>query len=634
MVAYWFTYDENGAQRWFIATGNIKNDTVVFDELLQTSGPKFGSEFNSDDLVSTNVGQLTLTWSDCSNAIASYTVDGIDGTQNLTRLTSLVGLDCNEGESLSSSLTGSWFDQTHNGEGLVVEVLEDGIALVYWFSYDSDGNQAWFIGTGHQKDKIINISEMLITNGGRFGDDFDPDEVEVNQWGGIQVELGCDFGKLDYTSGLSIYGNGKQTLSRLTSIGEPACEEEAPPNILLVIADDLGLDAFDQYGISTQQPITPILSQLANDGLIFDNAWSSPTCTPTRAGLLTGKYGSKTNMLVPGDVLPVGEISLQSYIRNHLPNKYNDAIIGKWHVGPGANDLNHPASFGISHYAGIISGAVADYENWNLVTNGESVNETDYVTSKLVDLAIDWTGEQQKPWFLWLAFNAPHTPFHLPPENLHDRELSGSQADIDSNPLPYYFAAIESMDSEIGRLLESLDKETRDNTIIIFMGDNGTPRQVIQQPYSGRQAKGTLYQGGINIPFFISGPGVSRKGEYESSLVNTTDLFSTIASLSGVNVDEINDSISFVNLLNKTQPSNRNYQFTELRADNGENWAISDGEYKLIENEAGDQEFYHLTSDPYEDSDLIISGTAPIEIVNQLSTLALQIRQNTESNSP
>jgi len=626
-IVYWFTYDEAGGQRWFFGTGNAVGDTAVFDTLLTTTGPVFGEQFEPDDVVFSEVGKLSIKWTDCSTSTATYTINGTAGSQALSRLTTVAGLDCEAPISASSPMSGSWFDQTHNGEGLVIEILNDGRALVFWFSYDGDGKQAWFFGLGEQDGTTISISEMNITSGGRFGPDFDPEQVQLELWGNLLVELDCSFGKFDYASELPVFGSGKQTLTRLTSPGNPDCEATTPPNILLVIADDLGLDASNQYDISAERPTTPSLDQLAAQGLVFENAWSSPTCSPTRAGILTGKFGIRTGVLNAGDVLSEDETSLQSYIHQHLPGKYVDAVIGKWHLGTQPGGLDHPSSLGVSHFAGIIGGGVDDYEDWTLVTNGQRSSETTYVTSKLVDLAIDWTGGQDKPWFLWLAFNAPHTPFHLPPADLHDRELSGTESDITANPLPYYFAAIEAMDTEFDRLLNSLDAETRANTIIIFVGDNGTPGQVAQFPYSRLKAKGSLYQGGINVPLFISGPGVTRINERETALVNTTDLFSTIAALAGVNVDQVNDSYSFENLSRDEYPVERFIQYSEQSTDTDEEWTISDGIYKLIESSSGTQQLYQLSSDPFEDTDLVALGTAPADVIEDLQFLANQIRQ-------
>jgi arylsulfatase B len=625
-VVYWFTYDETGAQRWFTSVGEVNNGSAVFDELMVASGPVFGDEFNPDAVEYSDIGELSIEWIDCSHATATYTVNGVAGNQTLDRLSTLAGLDCEAPISTPSPMSGSWFDQTHNGEGLVIETLPDGRVLIFWFSYDGDGKQAWFYGFGEQDGTHISISNMYITSGGRFGPDFDPEQVQQESWGSLLVELGCDYGKFDYASELPVFGSGKQTLTRLTSPGNPECEPTRPPNILLVIADDLGLDASSQYDISAEYPVTPTLDQLADQGLIFENAWSNPTCSPTRAGMLTGKFSTGTGVLIPGDVLSEDETSLQSYIHQHLPGKYADAVIGKWHLGPQPGGQDHPAELGISHFAGITGGGVDDYENWPLTINGQRSIETKYVTSKLVDLAVEWTSQQEDPWFLWLAFNAPHAPFHLPPTELHNRELSGSDADIAANPLPYYLAAIEAMDTEISRLLESFDDQTRENTIVIFLGDNGTPGQVAQFPYSRGKAKGSLYQGGINVPFFISGPGVTRAGERESALVNTTDLFSTIAAIAGVNVDQVNDSISFEHMLSEEQASERIAQYSEQSTDSGEEWTISDGIYKLIESSTGTQQLYQLSIDPFEDTDLVETGTAPADVVEDLQFLADQIR--------
>jgi arylsulfatase A-like enzyme len=627
-VIYWFTYDEAGAQRWFISVGEVASSAAVFDELLLASGPEFGDGFDPGDVVYSDIGELRIQWEDCSQATATYTVNGVQGSQSLYRLSTLAGLDCEAPISSFSTLSGSWFDQTHNGEGLVIEALNDGRVLLFWFSYDDEGKQVWFYGLGEQSGADVSISAMFITSGGRFGPNFDPEQVQHELWGSLQLELGCDFGKFDYASGLPVFGSGKQTLTRLTSPGNPDCEASQPPNILLVIADDLGLDASNQYDISPESPVTPSLDQLANQGLVFENTWSNPSCSPTRAGMLTGKFGTRTGVLSPGDVLSENEVSLQSYIHQHLPGKYTDAVIGKWHLGPRPGGEDHPAALGIGYFAGFTGVGVGHYENWSLTINGQTSTETTYVTSKLVDLAIDWTGGQEKPWFLWLAFNAPHQPYHLPPSYLHSRELSGTKSDIAADPLPYYLAAIEAMDTEIGRLLDSFDEQTRVNTIVIFVGDNGTHEEVAQLPYSKGKAKRSLYQGGINVPLLISGPGVKRIGERESALVNTTDLFSTIAALTGVNVDRVNDSISFENLLGEEQEPERLIQYSERSTSSGEEWTLSDGIYKLIESSEGRLQLYELSEDPFENTDLVGAGIAPIDVLEDLQFLAHQIKSN------
>jgi arylsulfatase A-like enzyme len=624
-LVYWFSYDRAGNQRWFVGQGSVASDTIVIDHLLAGSGATFGEDFDPDEVIFSDAGLLTIQWGDCNNAEAQFIVDGTGGNQSLQRLTTVAGRECGSAAPEENPQTGSWYDITHQGEGLVIEALPGNQALVFWFSYHSSGKPAWFYGSGDLVQDDIVINEMYTTSGGHFGDDFDPEEVVIEPWGSLLAGLGCDFGKMDYSADSPDYGTGKQTLVRLTNPGQVACDEPRPPNILLVIADDVGKDSSSQYEVSDDLPDTPVLDALAAQGLVLENAWSNPTCSPTRAGILTGKYGFRTGVLDPEDILATTETSLHDYINTHLPGKYADAVIGKWHLGSMRNSPDHPAELGVSHYSGILGGGVDDYENWVLTTNGEQQAQSEYTTSKLIDEAVDWLAEQDKPWFLWLAFNAPHTPFHLPPENLHQRDLSGSSQDISSNPRPYYLAAIEALDTELGRLLASMDAATRENTLIIFLGDNGTPGQVAQAPYSRRKAKGSLYQGGVNIPFFVTGPGVPRQGERESALVNTTDLFATIADIAGVNVDHINDSNSFKGLLNGTSELDRTSHYTELDGDSGWAWTISDGHFKLIESGGDAQELYDLLQDPYETEELLTTGTAPAGVVESLTDLADQI---------
>ncbi len=377
------------------------------------------------------------------------------------------------------------------------------------------------------------------------------------------------------------------------------------PNILLIIADDMGLDATNGYTEGSIKPNTPNLDALMNSGLRFTNFWTNTVCSPTRASIITGKYSYHTGVLSQFDDLASSETTLQHYINRQTGDKYATAIIGKWHLG--GNSTFNPEIMGIDHYAGIISGTVPDYYSWDLTEDGVATSQTEYVTTKLTDLAIDWVNQQSKPWFLWLAHIAPHTPFHLPPQGMHSQgSLSPDQASIDANPQPYFMASIEAMDYQLGRLLESLDPAERQNTVVIFIGDNGTTGRVAQQPYGRTKAKGTLYQGGINCPMFISGAGVSRSGT-DNALINSTDLFATIASLAGVNVQEINNSKSFTSLLSSENPDFREYTYAEYKLDNEgiDRWCIRNNSYKLIEEADGSKEFYDLQTDPYENSNLL-----------------------------
>lgn len=398
------------------------------------------------------------------------------------------------------------------------------------------------------------------------------------------------------------------------------------PNVLLIIADDLGLDALNGYAEGSIKPNTPILDGLASNGLIFNNFWTNSVCSPTRSTILTGKYGYSTGVRSQGDEISSNETSLQSYINQ--TNDYATAIVGKWHLSGNRASLN-PEDMGIDYYAGLYSGAVTDYYNWNFTEDGISTQETSYATTKFTDLAIDWVATQTKPWFLWLAYNAPHTPFHAPPAEMHSQgSLPTDQASINANPMPYYMASIEAMDFQIGRLLSSLDQAERDNTVIIFIGDNGTPNQVSQDPYGRRKAKGTMYQGGVNTPMIVSGLGVSRIG-IDDNLINATDLFATIASLTGVSVTEINDSKDFSSLLTTPVSDFREFTYTEYNDGIEDEWAIRNVNYKLIINTDGSQELYSLANDPFENDNLLSNtlSNAAQTGKEQLEAKLLEIRQ-------
>jgi len=397
------------------------------------------------------------------------------------------------------------------------------------------------------------------------------------------------------------------------------------PNILLIIADDLGKDAIKGYSEGSIKPNTPNIDAIRTKGLVFNNFWTNPVCTPTRSSIITGKYGYRTNVKGTADILSQSEVSLQKYINVNTNNQYATAVVGKWHLA-GTNTSYNPETMGIDYYSGIIRGAVTDYYQWQLTEDGNTTTQNTYVTEALTTTSINWINQQTKPWFIWLAYNAPHTPFHLPPSNMHSQGALPAYTSS-MNPIPYYMAAIEAMDYQIGRLLSSIPADKRDNTIIIFMGDNGTPNQVAQSPYLSSKVKSTLYQGGINVPLFISGNGVTRTG-VENNLVGTTDLFSTIAQVAGVNASQINDSKSFKSLFTNSSTI-RNYQYSEIKEGTDDMWTISNGKYKLIVNANGAKEMYFITTDPYEVNNLL-NGTLTTEHLtakNDLETELNDIRR-------
>lgn len=386
----------------------------------------------------------------------------------------------------------------------------------------------------------------------------------------------------------------------------------AQPNILLVIADDMGLDASPCHSVGDKRVSMPNLETLCQEGLVFDNAYAAPVCSPTRATIITGKYGFRTGIgaAIPrtnGRGLSVEEKSLFDHFNE---TNYSSAIIGKWHLAGSDASLDHPSQLGVQEYYGIFKEGTRDYFNWDAVHNGEKSRVSGYSTTVFTDRAIDWIAAQNNPWFLWLAFNAPHRPFHVPPQGLHRNSgLIDDERTIRADPLPYYHAALEALDSEMGRLLNSIDDENRRKTIVIFVGDNGTPNQVASSLFGHWRAKGTLFQGGTNVPLVVHGPNV-KKGR-SRALVNTTDLYATIASFAGLETGT-RDSFNIRPIL-EGHSGVRKYAYVEhfkdrpAKVGNSLGWAIRDAQYKLVTLTGKQPVLFDLKADPFERTDLLTS---------------------------
>ena len=376
------------------------------------------------------------------------------------------------------------------------------------------------------------------------------------------------------------------------------------PNILLIIADDLGVDALNGYNLGSINPTTPHLDSLRNNGLTFSNVWSLPVNASTRASIISGKYGIKNGVKTVPGILDTTHISILNAVKDSNSN-YTTAVIGKWHIAK-ANDLFHPIWHGADHFMGIMgAGCSTDYNDWDKTENGVIVNITDYATSYFTDDAINWVGNQNQPWILWLSHVAPHTPLHVPPAYMHNQPSTNSL-------LKKYMAMIESLDYEVGRLLDTFSAAEKENTIIIFIGDNGTPDNLSQDYPSGR-GKGSLYQGGIHVPMFVSGNGVTRIGETENALVNVIDIYATILELSGASLPGgIYNSLSFKHLLTSSISPKRRYNYAEMDTNNQgqfiQGYTIRDSIYKLIEYHDGQQEMYNLVSDTLEINDLLLGN--------------------------
>ena len=222
-VGYWFTYDENGAPRWMIGQGPVIANQIRFEELLAPTGGRFGPDFDPDEVELVPVGSARLVLSDCDNGWLDYQAFGQNQRLPLTRLTRSLGLTCGPSDGPPpdrAAQSGSWYDPAHTGEGYTVQWLENGQVLAMWFSYNSRGEQYWMLGQGEPVagSDTIDLDGVLRARGARFGRAFDPDDVELLDWGSLQMQLGCQTGTASYQSDLPEFGSGSFELQRLTSI--------------------------------------------------------------------------------------------------------------------------------------------------------------------------------------------------------------------------------------------------------------------------------------------------------------------------------------------------------------------------------------------------------------------------------
>jgi arylsulfatase A-like enzyme len=413
-------------------------------------------------------------------------------------------------------------------------------------------------------------------------------------------------------------GAGASASASLQVQVEPRSGSSATqPNILLIVADDFGAEAsalYPQLSGNSGQVATPNIQSLAAQGVVFDSVWANPVCSPTRATIMSGLYGHRSGVTNVGLVLPTATTtSLFEYLAQSSPASYGLAAFGKWHLG-GNLGIQHVRDTGVPTFRGFLSGGISNYFNWNAIDiDGTTTNVLTYSTTALTDYAIEFIANRRQqapsdPWFLYLPYNAPHgtgasTGFQVPPANLHSVDLGGLQPGAIANTVPVYKAMIQALDTEIGRLLAAIGPvgtPERDNTVVIFIGDNGTPAAVKDAGARIRGSKSGIFEGGIRVPLVVAGPGVDRRGERDAALVVSSDLYATIAELGGIPVSQINDSYSLVPVLRTAGASSgRTISFSEMCNGTQAFYAVRDARYKLSYNN-GTWGLYDLVADPVE----------------------------------
>jgi arylsulfatase A len=386
--------------------------------------------------------------------------------------------------------------------------------------------------------------------------------------------------------------------------------EKPTPNIIIILADDMGYGDLDCYGNNAFD--TPHLDKMAKEGLLFTDFHSNgPVCSPTRAALLSGQYQQRVGIegVVQANKFRHTGMNRDTYtIAQHLKSlNYSTAIVGKWHLG--YDTAYSPLNFGFDYFKGFVSGNV-DYHShidgegiYDWWEQKEKIVEPGYTTDLITKAAVDFiTRNKKQPFFLYVAHEAPHFPFQGrddPPDRTIGGSfpMHGSTTDVEST----YREMIRALDDGVGAIFHTLEElKLLDNTIVFFMSDNGALEKVgSNAPFSGY--KSGLREGGHRVPAMAFWKEKITPGISDETLI-TMDIFPTLVSITGGSLPKgiQLDGVDFSSVLFDGKKLDERILFWRFKGDR----AVRRGPWKLLV-EGDSMYLFNLEDDPYERSNLI-----------------------------
>lgn len=413
------------------------------------------------------------------------------------------------------------------------------------------------------------------------------------------------------------------------------------PNIILVITDDQG---YGDLGIHGNPFIrTPVLDSLALKSTRIDPFYVSPVCAPTRSSLMTGRYHLRTGVYDTyngGAMMATEEVTVAEVLSE---NGYHTAMVGKWHLGDSypLRPMDQGFQYSLAHKGGGIGQPGDDFGNYIrpdssyfdpfLWENGQRVRRQGYCSDIFTDQAIEFIKEHRRtqirdPFFLYLSYNAPHTPLQLPEKYMleyqdmsygsDDFEISGANvSDMNERDLgaaKRVYGMVSNIDDNLGKLIQTLkDQEIEENTLLIFITDNGPQ----QRRYTAglNQRKGSVMEGGIRVPCMFYWKGKLEEGRIISEPSAHIDMMPTLLDFAGIPYDGSMDGVSLYPALMGTDvlPEERPLFFVWQRGfpQRYTNMAVSKGKFKLVGHHGhgvsvDSLELYDLEKDPYELEDV------------------------------
>ncbi|WP_281613079.1 sulfatase-like hydrolase/transferase [Flammeovirga sp. SubArs3] len=416
-------------------------------------------------------------------------------------------------------------------------------------------------------------------------------------------------------------------------------KKRSKPNVIVIMCDDLG---YRDVGFNGCKDIpTPNIDRIANNGIRFTNAYVSySVCGPSRAGFITGRYqqrfGFERNPQYKADDpnmgLPKSEKTLATVLKTQ---GYHSGIIGKWHLG--AHESNHPMNRGFDEFYGHLGGGHSYYPELLTIEDsyGKDLNEPDsyktwimknhkpvktdkYLTYEFSDEAVSFVKRNaDEPFFLYLSYNAPHTPMHAPKDRL-------PQFDHIKDPKRKKYAAmVSAVDEGVGRVLDQLKASgIEENTIIYFLSDNGGPEPKNKSNNGElRDGKGSVYEGGFRVPFAMSWPGHIKPATYDN-MISSLDIFATTVALADAKMD-VERPLDGVNLVPYVtgKDTGMPHETIYLRKYDQKKYAVRHKDYKIVRSFADGKnvtELYDLSADISEKTNVKSQHPDQVKLIEDL----------------
>jgi arylsulfatase A-like enzyme len=392
-----------------------------------------------------------------------------------------------------------------------------------------------------------------------------------------------------------------------------------PPNVVVILSDDQG---YADIGFNPHHPrevATPHLDALAREGVFFTQGYiTGNVCSPTRAGLLTGRYQQRAGVYTAGEGGSGMALAEKIFPRFLRPAGYASAAFGKWHLGVTLEQS--PIARGFDEWYGFLGRGAHDYfdlaghdpDNGPIYRNGTAIKDQGYLTTRLADEAVDFIRRKKaQPFFVYLAFNAVHAPAQAPAEDLarirrQFPELPEARVVL--------MAMLQHLDLGVGRVVSTLKQEgVWENTLVFFLTDNGGSRAMSADNTPLRGFKQQNYEGGIRTPFIVAWPGGFKGGRTVATPVSSLDLLPTALEAAGLTppTDRPLDGRSLLPLL--TGRTDRHIGTFYWSEGSSGGWAVRSGDWKLVVQRGQTKgELFDLARDPAETKDLAAGEPAKV----------------------